>query len=54
MEDAAVPVAVAEEAAAKLKAAQFVKMAGTAHNPYMDKPEEFSRAILEFLTKDSA
>jgi 2-hydroxy-6-oxonona-2,4-dienedioate hydrolase len=50
-EDAAVPLSIAENAVARLKRAQFVKMTGAAHNPYMDKPDEFSRAVLEFFDK---
>jgi pimeloyl-ACP methyl ester carboxylesterase len=50
-EDAAVPLSVAESVVARLKATQFVKMTGTAHNPYMDKPDEFCRAVLEFFAK---
>jgi len=50
-EDAAVPLSVAEKAFARLNAAQFIKMTGTAHNPYMDQPDEFSRAVLEFFAE---
>jgi pimeloyl-ACP methyl ester carboxylesterase len=53
-EDASVPVKIAEEVASKLKGAKLMKMTGTAHNPYMDKPDEFSNAVLEFLAKGSA
>ncbi len=52
-EDAAVPIAVAEEVAGKLKFASFVTLPGTAHNPYMDKPAEFCRAVMGFLSKAS-
>lgn len=53
-EDAAVPVKIAEDVAAKLKSSRLVTIPGTAHNPYMDKPAEFTRVVLEFLGRVAA
>lgn len=47
--DRSIPVSVGEAARAKLPGSRLVIMGGTAHNPYMDKPEAFNRVVLDFL-----
>jgi pimeloyl-ACP methyl ester carboxylesterase len=47
--DRSIPLAVAEAAHAGLPGSRLVVMAGTAHNPYLDKPDAFNRVVLDFL-----
>jgi len=49
IEDLSIPMSVGEAAHAKLAGARMAAIAGTAHNPYMDKPEVFNRVLLDFL-----
>lgn len=53
-EDAAVPLTVAEQVVADLPGARLVTLPGTAHNPYLDSPAEFSRIVLHFLAATPA
>lgn len=48
-DDLSVPVKVAEAALPKLPGGRLAVLAGTAHNPYVDKPETFNRVLLDFL-----
>ena len=38
-----------EQLAAEIPGAKVVVMAGTAHHPFMEKPEEFNQIVLDFL-----
>ena len=38
-----------EQLVAEIPGAKVVVMAGTAHHPFMEKPEEFNRIVLDFL-----
>jgi pimeloyl-ACP methyl ester carboxylesterase len=48
-EDLSVPLTVAADTTPKIRGARLMQMAGTAHNPYFDKPDEFNRILREFL-----
>lgn len=48
-EDRAVYAASAEELHRRLERAQLVVLPGVGHLPYEEAPEEFNRAVLEFL-----
>ena len=47
--DRSIPLAVGEAAHASLPGSRLAVMAGTAHNPYLDKPDVFNRIVLDFI-----
>jgi pimeloyl-ACP methyl ester carboxylesterase len=47
--DRSIPLAVAEATYGALPGSRLAIMAGTAHNPYLDKPDAFNRVVLDFL-----
>ena len=50
-EDAEVPPRVAQEAEAELPNARSVTLEGAGHFPFLDKPEPFAEAVVDFLTE---
>jgi pimeloyl-ACP methyl ester carboxylesterase len=47
--DRTVPLAAMEELAARIHGAHLVRIAGAAHISNMERPQEFNRAVVEFL-----
>ena len=47
--DRTVPYAAMEELAARIHGARLVRIPGAAHISNMERPQEFNRAVLEFL-----
>lgn len=47
--DRTVPLAAIEALAARIRGARLVRIAGAAHISNMERPQEFNRAVLEFL-----
>ena len=47
--DQVVPLAVGEEAAARLPGARLVAIGEAGHLPYLERAEEFNQVVLEFL-----
>lgn len=47
--DRTVPLAAIEELAARVPGARLVRIPGAAHISNMERPQEFNRAVLEFL-----
>jgi 2-hydroxy-6-oxonona-2,4-dienedioate hydrolase len=47
--DQVVPLAVGEQAAARLPDARLVTIGDAGHLPYLERAEEFNRVVLEFL-----
>jgi len=50
-EDAIIPAAVMEMMAHRIPQARFVKVAGAGHSVYFERPDDFNRAVTEFLTE---
>jgi pimeloyl-ACP methyl ester carboxylesterase len=51
-DDTEVPLRVAEEALKELPNARLTVIGGAGHFPFLDKPREFSEAVIDFLSAD--
>jgi pimeloyl-ACP methyl ester carboxylesterase len=49
--DSLVPLALGRDLAARLPGARLVTFPGVGHNPMWDRPHEFNRVVLDFLTR---
>lgn len=52
--DRSVPLEIGEQALRKIKSAELVTIAGGGHVPYLEHPQVFNTAVLEFLKKAEA
>lgn len=51
-DDPVIPVKFADDFTASIKSSKFFRMAGIGHTPYVQDPDSFVSAILEFLNSD--
>ncbi len=52
--DNSVPLAVGEQSAAMLGGVPLVALDGAGHQPYLERAEEFNRAVFEFLSEGAS
>jgi len=52
--DRSVPLEIGQQALRKIKSAELVTIAGGGHVPYLEHPQVFNTAVLEFLKKAEA
>jgi len=50
--DGILPSSEGRELARRLKNAEYLELAGAGHSPQFDSPEEFNKAVIDFLKRD--